>query len=58
MFHIVSGPSPRFPELLHSVVGLNGHVVWDPHPDHSGLTGDPQDWTFDFLVRLNVGGVR
>jgi hypothetical protein len=58
IYHIISGPSPRFPGLFHSVVGLNGAVVWDPHPDHTGLAGTQDDWNFEFLVRLNTGEAR
>lgn len=35
-YHIVVGPSPRG-SYNHAVVGLNGKIVHDPHPDGSGL---------------------
>ncbi len=34
-YHLMCGESSR--ERLHSVVGQGGHMVWDPHPDRSGL---------------------
>jgi hypothetical protein len=37
IYHELSGPSPRFPELDHSVVGKDGKVIYDPHPDKQGL---------------------
>ena len=33
--HIITGPGPR--GFMHAVVGLNGKMVHDPHPDRSGL---------------------
>lgn len=40
VYHSLCGPSPRFPAELHNVVGRNGDVVWDPHPERKGLAGD------------------
>lgn len=37
VFYILSGESPRFPGTYHSVVGCAGNVVWDPHPDYTGV---------------------
>lgn len=31
-YHEVSGLSPRFPDTLHSCVGHDGSVLFDPHP--------------------------
>lgn len=50
-YHIIGGPSPRGGGLLHAVVGLNGEIVFDPHPSKTGLAGDPSEWTFDFMVK-------
>lgn len=33
--HLISGISPR--KLGHRCVGMNGRVVWDPHPSRAGL---------------------
>jgi hypothetical protein len=33
--HGMSGPGPR--DLVHSVVGLNGRILHDPHPAGGGL---------------------
>ena len=50
-YHIISGPSPRYPGVGHAVVGLNGSPVFDPHPDNTMLAGTPDQWRFSFLVR-------
>ena len=42
-YHVISGPSPRLPNCYHSVVGLKGKMVHDPHPSRDGLkTLDPK----------------
>jgi hypothetical protein len=33
--HLISGISPR--GFGHRCVGLDGNLIWDPHPSHSGL---------------------
>lgn len=48
-YHLIAGPSPRG-NFLHSVVALNGEMVFDPHPDRTGLAGDLKDWLFGFLI--------
>jgi hypothetical protein len=53
IYHEISGPSPRGKGLWHAVVGCNGKIVHDPHPSKAGLAGDPSDWEFAVLVRLN-----
>lgn len=45
-YHIIEGLSPR--GGLHAVVGLDGAVVWDPHP---------QDGTGRGLVRTDRYGL-
>lgn len=35
-YHLVNGKSPRG-DFYHSVVGKNGNIVHDPHPDGTGL---------------------
>ena len=34
-YHIANGPAAR--GLPHSCVMLDGEIVWDPHPDRTGL---------------------
>lgn len=34
---ILTGTSPRFPDELHAVVGFNTEIIWDPHPDNTGI---------------------
>jgi len=34
---IVSGPSPRDPQIQHSCVAFDGVIVHDPHPSRAGL---------------------
>lgn len=41
---LVSGNSPR--GLLHVVVAKDGEIVWDPHPDRSGIDEVMYAWTF------------
>lgn len=36
VLHIMTGISPR--GRPHAVIGKGHHIVWDPHPDRSGLT--------------------
>lgn len=43
---IAFGPSPRG-EYSHAVVWQNGATIADPHPDQSGLKGEPYEfWAF------------
>ncbi len=58
---IASGESPRFPGLLHSVVWQldgngPGRLVHDPHPDGTGIVGDPQ--MYEFLIAIDVAELR
>lgn len=48
---ILSGPSPRNPEVNHAVVGRGNEIVHDPHPSRKGLTGEWQKWWYEFFVR-------
>jgi hypothetical protein len=52
IYHEISGPSPRGGGL-HAVVGLNGKIFFDTHPSNAGLSGEPKDWTFSYLVAVN-----
>ena len=47
-FHLIAGESQR--GLFHSVVGLNGRLVHDPHPSRAGLQTE-EFWTL-FVARL------
>ncbi|MFZ6767806.1 hypothetical protein ACO0LM_12050 [Undibacterium sp. Di26W] len=51
IYHEISGPSPRFSDVYHAVVGKNGQIVFDPHPSRAGLGGDPSNWVFAYLVK-------
>ena len=53
VYHLVIGRTAR--GTLHACVGLNGKVVWDPHPSRSGLT---EIIEFEFLVPLNYANLR
>ncbi len=46
--HIIYGPSPRR-RCLHAVIGLDGVMVHDPHPDGTGLAAVEG---FQYLVAL------
>ena len=45
-YHLISGLSPR-EGVRHSVVGLNGTPVHDPHPSGDGLA---EEQTYDLFV--------
>ena len=38
LHHEVAGLSPRFADVLHSCVGLDCEMAFDPHPSRDGLT--------------------
>lgn len=46
-FYTVSGKSPRDPRIHHIVIHRDGEMVWDPHPDRTGITSveDGYHWT-------------
>ena len=46
-YHLIHGPSPRG-DFWHSVVGHKGKMVFDPHPDKTGLK---EEKTFVIFVR-------
>lgn len=43
--HIITGGSPQYEGLLHSVIGKNGSIVHDPHPRNQGVI-DHQEYMF------------
>lgn len=45
-YYMVSGQSPRFPSANHMVVGRNGKIVHDPHPDRTGIIGAPVSFMY------------
>lgn len=53
-YHEIAGPSPRVNRtgLWHSVVGLNGEIIHDPHPSRLGLSGNKQDWHYGIFIKL------
>ena len=50
-YEILTGESPRA-NFKHSVVGWNGEIKHDPHPDNTGLVGGPSDWTRTYFVAI------
>lgn len=42
---IATGKSPRDESKLHSVVWKNGKCIMDPHPDGTGIVGEPEFYT-------------
>lgn len=40
----VGGGSPRFPDCSHAVLWSRDGLVHDPHPDGTGIVGDPFDY--------------
>jgi hypothetical protein len=51
VYHIISGPSPRG-DWWHSVVGCNGRIVHDPHPDKTGLAEGERE--FGLILKRNA----
>lgn len=51
IYYEVSGVSPRNPNVMHAVIGCDGEIVFDPHPDNTGLVGDPSKWTYSYIVK-------
>lgn len=52
IYHEISGPSPRADGRYHSVVGCDGEVFFDPHPDGTGLAEPRSDWHFGYIVKI------
>lgn len=42
--HMIIGPSPRAGK--HAVIGLNGEIVFDPHPSNEGLGDGEVSYAF------------
>ena len=38
-YHTICGKCPRDPNLDHIVVGFNGEMIHDPHPEGTGVKG-------------------
>lgn len=36
-YHMIWGEGPRYKDVDHSVVGLHGKIIFDPHPSNEGL---------------------
>ena len=51
----VFGDSPRSPGTLHATVGVDGVMVFDPHPDRAGVVGDPVCGLFVALQPWRMG---
>lgn len=47
---IVSGPSPRDPNVLHAVVGRGADIVHDPHPTKAGLAEGRRTYTYFVVI--------
>lgn len=52
IYHEISDESPRF-NGFHCVVGCNGKVIHDPHPDKTGFLKETTDRRFGFILNLN-----
>jgi hypothetical protein len=39
VYHFIIGTSPRNKDIDHCVVGLGGKMIYDPHPDKTGVVG-------------------
>ena len=51
----VFGDSPRRPGTLHATVGIDGVMVFDPHPDRTGVVGDQVCGLFVALQPWRMG---
>jgi hypothetical protein len=55
--HILSGPSPRFPNdstVAHLVIATGSIIVHDPHPDQRGLAlGKDEDYWIEMLAPID-----
>lgn len=58
IYHEIGGPSPRKAGVYHSVVGLDGEVIHDPHPDKTGILEPRDEWQYGFIVAINAGKNR
>ena len=38
---VASGQSPRCPDIRHAVIWRDGQMIHDPHPDGTGIVGEP-----------------
>lgn len=50
LYHEIYGISKRSNDTLHACVGKDGELVFDPHPDNSGLT---EVYGYGILILLN-----
>lgn len=50
---IASGPASR--GFMHSVVWQAGKMIHDPHPDGTGLIGDPEDYVVFLATDPSLG---
>lgn len=53
-YHTIAGPSPRHANTLHSVIGRNGKIVFDPHPSDAGLAASDEPYIYGLLVLTNA----
>lgn len=49
------GTSPRDDRTAHIVVAHDRRIAWDPHPDDTGLVGDPETWSWWVLAATDPG---
>lgn len=52
-WHLLNGMGPR--DLPHSTVGRDGELVFDPHPDRTGLV---KVESYEFLVPVNLDAIE
>lgn len=55
-FYTASGQSPRDPAIHHIVIYRDGVMVWDPHPDRTGLVTVDLDWLWTLVPLESDGG--
>lgn len=52
IFNIMSGQSPRDPNIYHAVVARGYEIAHDPHPSRDGLAGDAEKWTHELFIKI------
>ena len=49
---IITGDSLYTKNSYHSVIGRKGKIIFDPKEESKGLTGNPKDWEYCFLIKI------
>lgn len=50
-YHVMVGPTSRFTDLQHAVIGRRGQLAHDPHPDGVGILPEPESLRIGVIIR-------